>query len=89
MSVTSKIRRQGGAAVMTIPPTLLKLLHLEVGAQLELNVVDGELIARPVLQPVRKRYTLAQLLEGSDEIAELNAETAWAREGDPVGRELG
>jgi antitoxin ChpS len=89
MSVTSKIRRQGGAAVMTIPPTLLKLLHLEVGAQLELNVVDGELIARPVVQPVRKRYTLAQLLEGSDEIAELNAETAWAREGDPVGRELG
>ena len=89
MSVTSKIRRQGGAAVMTIPPTLLKLLHLEVGAQLELNVVDGELIARPVVQPVRKRYTLAQLLEGSDEIAGLNAETAWAREGDPVGRELG
>ncbi|MFW0756607.1 AbrB/MazE/SpoVT family DNA-binding domain-containing protein [Pseudomonas sp. H11T01] len=89
MSVTSKIRRQGGAAVMTIPPTLLKLLHLEVGAQLELNVVDGELIARPVVKPVRKRYTLAQLLEGADEIAELNAETAWAREGDPVGRELG
>jgi antitoxin ChpS len=89
MSVTSKIRRQGGAAVMTIPPTLLKLLHLEVGSQLELNVVDGELIARPVVQPARKRYTLAQLLEGSDAIAELNAETAWAREGDPVGRELG
>jgi antitoxin ChpS len=89
MSVTSKIRRQGGAAVMTIPPTLLKLLHLEVGAQLELNVVDGELIARPVVQPARKRYTLAQLLEGCDAIAELNAETALAREGDPVGRELG
>lgn len=89
MSVTSKIRRQGGAAVMTIPPTLLKLLHLEVGAQLELNVVDGELIARPVVQPVRKRYTLAELLEGAEAIAELNAATAGAREGDPVGRELG
>lgn len=89
MSVTSKIRRQGGAAVMTIPPTLLKLLHLEVGAQLELNVVDGELIARPVVQPVRKRYTLAELLEGAEAIAELNAATANAREGDPVGRELG
>ena len=52
MSVTSKIRRQGGAAVITIAPTLLKLLQLEVGAQLELNVVDGELIARPL--PVAK-----------------------------------
>jgi len=89
MSVTSKIRRQGGAAVITLPPTLLKLLHLEVGAQLELNVVDGELIARPVTPTPRKRFSLAELLEGSEEMSELNALTASAREGDPVGRELG
>ncbi|CAI8710498.1 antitoxin ChpS [Pseudomonas sp. IT-P253] len=89
MSVTSKIRRQGGAAVITLPPTLLKLLHLEVGAQLELNVVDGELIARPVMPAPHKRYSLAQLLEGSEAMVELNAQTASAREGDPVGRELG
>ncbi len=89
MSVTSKIRRQGGAAVITLAPTLLKLLHLEVGAQLELNVVDGELIARPVKSEPQKRYSLAQLLEGAEEMAELNAQTASAREGDPIGRELG
>lgn len=89
MSVTSKIRRQGGAAVITLPPTLLKLLHLEVGSQLELNVVDGELIARPVVQASRKRFSLDELLQGSEELAELNEQTAWAREGDPVGRELG
>jgi antitoxin ChpS len=89
MSVTSKIRRQGGAAVITLPPTLLKLLHLEVGAQLELKVVDGELIARPVVEPSRKRYSLAELLEGSEEMAELNEQTASACEGDAVGRELG
>ncbi|HWT67931.1 MAG TPA: PbsX family transcriptional regulator [Pseudomonas sp.] len=89
MSVTSKIRRQGGAAVITLPPTLLKLLHLDVGAQLELNVVDGELIARPVIEPVRKRYSLAELLEGSEEMVELNKQTALSREGDAVGRELG
>jgi antitoxin ChpS len=89
MSVTSKIRRQGGAAVITLPPTLLKLLHLDVGAQLELNVVNGELIARPVLKPDRKRYSLEELLEGSEQMAELNEQTASAREGDAVGRELG
>ncbi|WP_027922066.1 PbsX family transcriptional regulator [Pseudomonas sp. URMO17WK12:I12] len=89
MSVTSKIRRQGGAAVITLPPTLLKLLHLEVGAQLELNVVNGELIARPVVPSSRKRYSLTELLEGAEEIAELNALTSSACEGDPVGRELG
>ena len=89
MSVTSKIRRQGGAAVITLPPTLLKLLHLEVGAQLQLKVVDGELIATPVALPARNRYSLAELLEGAEEMAELNAHTAAGREGGPVGRELG
>ncbi|WP_285419749.1 PbsX family transcriptional regulator [Pseudomonas sp. efr-133-TYG-5] len=89
MSVTSRIRRQGGAAVITIPPTLLKLLHLEVGAQLELNVVDGELIARPVTPLARKRYSLAELLDGADQLQYLNAQTAEAREGEAVGRELG
>ncbi|MDH1258999.1 MULTISPECIES: PbsX family transcriptional regulator [Pseudomonas] len=89
MSVTSKIRRQGGAAVITIPPTLLKLLHLEVGAQLELNVVDGELIARPAVADTRKRYSLSELLEGAEELQKLNAQTSETLEGDSVGRELG
>ena len=87
MAVTSKIRRQGGAAVITIPPALLKLLDVDVGAHVALSVADGELTARPVLQG-KKRYSLKQLLEGSDEIRRLTAETEWAREGDPVGREI-
>jgi antitoxin ChpS len=88
MPITSKIRRQGGAAVITIPPALLKLLELEIGAQISLSVSKGELIARPVTR-LRKRYTLKQLLEGSDQLADLNAETEWAREGGAVGREIG
>jgi len=86
MPLTSKIRRQGGAAVMTIPPALLKLMHVDVGAQLSLSVAGGDLVAHP-LNTSRKRYALSELLEGSEAIAALNAETAWAREGDPVGRE--
>ena len=72
---------------MTIPPALLKLMNMEVGGQVSLSVDGGDLIARPV-QSSKRRYKLAELLEGSDSIAELNAQTAWAREGDPVGREL-
>ena len=87
MAVTSKIRRQGGAAVITIPPALLKLMDVDVGAQVALSVTDGELTARPVLQG-KKRYSLKELLEGSDEIRRLTAQTEWAREGDPVGREI-
>jgi len=87
MAVTSKIRRQGGAAVITIPPALLKLLDVEVGTQVTLSVAEGELTARPVRQG-RKRYSLKQLLKGSDAMKRLNAETAWALGGEPVGREI-
>ncbi len=87
MTIISKIRRQGGAAVMTIPPVLLKLMQMDIGGQLSLSVDGGELIARPI-SATKKRYSLAELLEGSDAMAELNAQTAWSREGEPVGREL-
>ena len=87
MAVTSKIRRQGGAAIMTIPPTLMKILRVEIGSEVSLSVVDGELVARPLAEP-RRRYKLAELLRGSEALAGLNAETEWAREGDPVGREI-
>ena len=30
MSVTTKIRKQGGAAVVTIPPAVLKMMELEI-----------------------------------------------------------
>jgi len=87
MPITTKIRRQGGAAVMTIPPALLKLMNMEIGAQLSLVVSDGQLVARPV-QDSRKRYPLSALLKGADIIRELNAEVGDAQDGDPVGREI-
>ena len=88
MTMNSTIRRQGGAAVMTIPPAFLKLLELEIGSQVELTVIAGELVAKPVAQLARKRYTASQLLRGAEHVAELNRETDWAREGSPAGREI-
>ncbi len=72
---------------MTIPPVLLKLMQMDIGGQLSLSVDGGELIARPI-SATKKRYSLAELLEGSDSMADLNAQTAWAHEGEAVGREL-
>jgi antitoxin ChpS len=87
---TVNIRKQGGAAIMTIPADVLKMLNIKVGTTLELEVTDQAFIARPVRPGVRQRYTLAELLRGvtADDMAALHADTAWAREGDPVGREL-
>jgi antitoxin ChpS len=88
MTISTKIRRQGGAAIITIPPALLKILDLDVGAQLSLSVDNGELIARPV-QPVKKRYTLAELLEGSEELKALDKDReAWLEDDQRIGGEL-
>ena len=87
MAVTSKIRKQGGAAVMTIPPALLKLMDLDVGAQVTLSVEHGKLVARPAAA-TRRRYTMAELLKGSARMKRLTAEVAWARDGEPVGHEI-
>lgn len=86
MTVITKIRRQGGAAVMTIPPALLKMLGLEIGEQLTLAVDNGTLVASPV-RPEKKRLTLAELLEGADEVAALNARERQWDEALPVGKE--
>jgi antitoxin ChpS len=83
------LRKQGGAAVLTIPPSVLKSLHISVGTQLEMDVRDGTLVLQATT-PQRKRYTVAQLLEGATPklTKALIDDTAWAREGDAVGREL-
>ena len=87
---TVSIRRQGGAAIMTIPAEVLKTLRLDVGATLQLSVSDNGFTAQPVEKPKRRRYSLKELLRGAtpEAMLQLNQETAWAREGDPVGREL-
>lgn len=87
MAITTKLRRQGGAAVMTIPPALLKLMETEVGAQLSLSVTNGELVARPIKHS-RKRYSLSELLQDAEAMKALNAEVAWAQDGDPIGHEI-
>ena len=87
MAITSKIRKQGGAAVMTIPPALLKLMDLDVGSQVTLSVEHGKLVAQPAA-PACKRYSMAALLKGATAMKRLNTEVAWAQDGQPVGREI-
>lgn len=88
--ISVNARQQGGAVIMTIPADLVKLLQIEAGDPLTIDIVPGGFIARPANAATAERYTLAELMQGLDKktINRLNAETAWAREGAPVGREL-
>jgi antitoxin ChpS len=89
MSLVS-IRRQGGAAIMTIPSDVLKALHLDVGTQMEVAITADGFTARPLQKPKRRRYSLRELLRGAtaETMRRLQNETAWAHEGSAVGREL-
>ena len=85
--MTVNIRKQGGAAIITIPSDVLKILNIRVGSTLELSLTKEGFVACPA---VRKRYTLNELLHGvtPKSLKALNKQTQWAREGKSVGREL-
>lgn len=87
--IAVNIRKQGGAAVMTIPADVLKVLDLRIGSQVVLDITKGDLVVRPI-RPQQKRYTLQELLLGVTPkvIEKMRAETIWVREDDPVGREI-
>ena len=87
MTVKSKIRKQGGAAVMTIPPALLRLMDVDIGTHVTLTVEDRKLVARPEAR-ARQRYSLKELLKGAEAVEQLNVDVAWSRDGDPVGHEI-
>ena len=84
------IRKQGGAAIMTIPAELLKELAVSVGQALELEVAEGALIARPASTGRRRRYSIRELLVGSNPavVKKMAAQSADWHAGPSVGREL-
>lgn len=85
--ITVNVRKQGGAAIITIPADILKILDIGVGSTLELSVTKEGFSAHPATQ---QRYTLRELLRGATpkNLKALYKETKWAREGGPIGREL-
>ena len=60
---TTNLRRVGGSVMLAVPPVLLKLLQLDAGATVAVDMEGGRLIVEPKPRP---RYTLAQLLADSD-----------------------
>ena len=60
---TTNLRKVGGSVMLAVPPVLLKMLQLEPGATVGVDVEDGRLIVEPQRKP---RYTLEELLAASD-----------------------
>lgn len=82
---TTKLRKVGGSMMLAVPPALLEVLELRVGATVGLSVDDGRLIVEP---QTRKRYTLDALLAECDATAGPDAgDREWLETG-PAGDEL-
>ena len=82
---TAKLRKVGGSIMLAVPPTLLDLLNIGVGASVGIAVDGGRLIIEPRTRP---RYSLKELLAQCDETAITPAEDrAWI-DAKPVGKEL-
>lgn len=59
----TNLHKVGGSVMLVIPPVLLKLLQLQPGATVAVDVQDGRLIVEPKQRP---HYTMAELLAASD-----------------------
>jgi antitoxin ChpS len=82
---TTYLRKVGGSVMLSIPPAILEMLHLQAGATVGVLVEGDRLIIDP--QP-RKRYTLEELMSQCDASRPLSAEDKkWVND-EPVGREL-
>ena len=82
---TTYLRKVGGSVMLAVPPALLDLLQLGVGAAVDIGVESGRLIIQPRARPM---YTLDQLLAECSEIdAPSDEDRAWI-DAKPVGEEL-
>lgn len=82
---TTNLRKVGGSVMLAVPPALLDVLQLRVGASVGLAVQDGCLLVNPAPTP---RYSLEQLLAQCDASAPLSVEDQAWLDLPAVGNEL-
>ncbi len=82
---TTSLRKVGGSIMLAVPPAFLEQLHLQAGATVGLAVDHGCLVVDPKPRP---RYTLAELLAGSDYSQPQSVEDREWVDAPPVGGEL-
>jgi antitoxin MazE len=53
------VAKWGNSLAIRIPQNLAKEIHLAEGAEIDLSIVDGNLVVKPI---IRKRYSLDELV---------------------------
>jgi antitoxin ChpS len=79
------LRKVGGSIMLSIPPTILKMLHLQAGSTVNMSVKGDRLIMEVQKRP---HYTLDELLSQCDSSKPLSAEDREWLDAKPTGHEL-
>ena len=74
---TTNLRKVGGSVMLAVPPALLDLLRLRVGARVDIAVENGRLVVEPRARP---RYSLGEEADSAEDRDWMDAR--------PVGKEL-
>lgn len=78
------IKKWGNSAGVVIPGAIMKELNMQVGQSMEAQVVDNQV----VLKPLSKRYPLEELLAQCDpNAAPATEDELWGNAG-PMGNEV-
>ena len=82
---TTNLRKVGGSVMLAVPPALLDLLSLRVGAKVDIGVENGRLVVEARKRP---SYSLDELLAQCEETdAPSTEDRAWL-DAKAVGNEL-
>ena len=82
---TTNLRKVGGSVMLAVPPALLDILDLKVGAQVDIAVESGRLV---VERPHRRRYSLEELIAQCNPRARRTRQERDWLDSKPVGGEL-
>lgn len=82
---TVTLRTLGGSVVMAVPKQILRMMHLDAGSRVDLNVENGKMVVAPKVKP---HYTLTELLAQctEDNMALTHEDGEWLN-ANPVGKE--
>lgn len=69
---TATLRNWGGSVALPIPRSLLSLLGLDAGQEVDMDVQDGKII----IQPAKPKYSLDQLMK-EHKALKLPKDKAW------------
>ena len=82
---STNLRKVGGSVMLAVPPALLEILHLQIGATVGIAIEGERLIIQAQNRP---KYTLEELLAQCDETIAISTEEREWLDMKPVGAEL-